>query len=402
MYDFRQMALDIQQDFIDWSHYFHENPEVSFEEFNTTKKIAGILKEIGYEDVTIGIPLYPELGVIANLNPGKEGKCIALRADIDALPILENTNLTYKSKYEGVMHACGHDAHISMMLGAAKILFQIRSQIDGNVKFIFQPGEEAYKAEITPKTGARLIVEDSDIMKDVDAVFGIHVWGTLPTGVLCYKPGPFMATNMIVNLTVEGKGGHGGMPHTCIDPVVIICQIINAWQMILSREVNPLDTAVLTVGKIESEGAWNIIPQNASLVAGVRTLTDELMETIKNRMREIAESIGKGMRANIEFSAMKSVPPVINDIKFTQKAVAAIEKTLGAESVMETLPVMPSEDFSLYQKVSPGALLFLGIGDDKKETNYAQHHPKFKIDDDALFKGVAAASAVAFDFINNK
>lgn len=402
MYDFRQMALDIQQDFIDWSHYFHENPEVSFEEFNTTKKIAGILKEIGYEDVTIGIPLYPELGVIANLNPGKEGKCIALRADIDALPILENTNLTYKSKYEGVMHACGHDAHISMMLGAAKILFQIRSQIDGNVKFIFQPGEEAYKAEITPKTGARLIVEDSDIMKDVDAVFGIHVWGTLPTGVLCYKPGPFMATNMIVNLTVEGKGGHGGMPHTCIDPVVIICQIINAWQMILSREVNPLDTAVLTVGKIESEGAWNIIPQNASLVAGVRTLTDELMETIKNRMREMAESIGKGMRANIEFSAMKSVPPVINDIKFTQKAVAAIEKTLGAESVMETLPVMPSEDFSLYQKVSPGALLFLGIGDDKKETNYAQHHPKFKIDDDALFKGVAAASAVAFDFINNK
>lgn len=353
-------------------------------------------------DVTIGIPLYPELGVIANLNPGKEGKCIALRADIDALPILENTNLTYKSKYEGVMHACGHDAHISMMLGAAKILFQIRSQIDGNVKFIFQPGEEAYKAEITPKTGARLIVEDSDIMKDVDAVFGIHVWGTLPTGVLCYKPGPFMATNMIVNLTVEGKGGHGGMPHTCIDPVVIICQIINAWQMILSREVNPLDTAVLTVGKIESEGAWNIIPQNASLVAGVRTLTDELMETIKNRMREMAESIGKGMRANIEFSAMKSVPPVINDIKFTQKAVAAIEKTLGAESVMETLPVMPSEDFSLYQKVSPGALLFLGIGDDKKETNYAQHHPKFKIDDDALFKGVAAASAVAFDFINNK
>lgn len=401
MADFKQMALDVQNDVIKWRHYFHENPELSFEEVNTTQKIAEILKGFGYEDIRTGLPLFPETGVIASLNPGKAGKCIALRADIDALPVLEESDVPYKSKIDGKMHACGHDAHISMLLGVAKVLFQLRDQIDGNVKFIFQPGEEEHKNEIISKGGARIIVEHTDIMDGVDAVFGFHVWATLPTGMVCYKAGPFMTTNMIVDMTVEGVGGHGAMPHTCVDPMVVASQIVSAWQTIVSREVNPFDMAVITVGKMEANGSWNVIPQKAVLTGGVRTLDAALMETIKIRMQEIAESIAKGMRATVEFKIGQGAPPVVNDPVFTKKAASAITKALGEDSIMETSAVVPSEDFSFYQRVVPGALFFLGVGDEKKATNYAQHHPKYKVDDEALFKGVASAAAVAFDFVNN-
>lgn len=381
-----------------WRHDFHEYPELSGKEFRTTQKIAEILREIGYENIRIGIPGFPEVGVVADLNPGKPGKCIALRADIDALPVCEETGVPYASKTPGVMHACGHDAHIAMLLGAARILFQLRDQIDGNVRLIFQPCEEEVMSEECQKSGAQVIVEDGHIMDGVDAVFALHVWGSLPSGSVFYAPGPFMTTNMTVEMQVKGVGGHGAAPQQCIDPVVAACQIVTAWQTIISREVSPLDTAVLSVGGINvKNAAYNIIPESVSLVAGLRTFDIGLLKYVEKRMREIAEGIAHGMRAEIAFQSVYGGPPVINDEEFTRNAADAIRRAVGDEHVKLTSPVMPSEDFAWYQQVVPGAIMFLGVGDKEKGTDHPQHHVKFNSDDDALPVGVASLVAVAME-----
>lgn len=401
MWNFKEQALDIQQEISRWRHHFHQYPELSFQEKTTTQTIAAILKEIGFESIQIGIPRAPDVGVMADLNPGKPGKCIALRADMDALPIQEETGKTYASKYPNVMHGCGHDAHMAMLLGAAKILFPLRNQIDGNIRFIFQPSEEYVLSEECRKSGARLIVEEGNWMNGVDAVFGLHVWGTLPSGVIHYVPGPFMTTNLIVDMRVSGVGGHGAMPQNCVDPVVTTCQIINAWQTIISRETDPQDTAVLTVGAINVDGggAYNVIPESVSIVAGVRTYSEELIQRIEVRMKEMAECIAVGMRAHIEFSTLRGVPPVINDETFTLNAAEDLKQTIGADRVVRTRPVVASEDFAWYQKLAPGAIMFLGVGDKEKDTLYAQHHPHFDADDDALPLGTAALATVACGYL---
>ena len=400
MIDFKSLALGVKDDVIRWRHDFHRHPELSFHEVETTKKVVKALKEIGYENIRVGVPRAPEVGVTVDLNPGKKGKCIALRADMDALPIQEETGLPYASENENVMHACGHDSHVAMLLGAAKILFPLRDEINGNIRFIFQPSEEYVLSDECRKSGARLIVEEGHEMDDVDAVYGLHVWGTLPTGTIFYSPGPFMTTNLIVDMKVKGVGGHGAMPQNCVDPVVAACQIISAWQTIISREISPQDTAVLSVGGINVNGAaYNVIPESVSVLAGVRTYSEELITQIETRLREMAEGIAHGMRADIEFSTLRGVPPVINDADFTEHAVHVLAETIGSEHVKTTSPVMASEDFSWYQKKAPGAIMFLGVGDEEKKTNFAQHHPKFNSDDDALPTGVAALASVAYDFL---
>ena len=401
MFELKKRALEIQGDISQWRHSFHEYPELSFQEKATTQKIVKILQEIGFESIRVGIPRAPEVGVMADLNPGKPGKCIALRADMDALPIQEETGLPYASKCPNVMHGCGHDAHMAMLLGAAKILFPLRDRIDGNIRFIFQPSEEYVLSEECRKSGARLIVEEGDWMQGVDAVYGLHVWGTLPSGIIHYTPGPFMTTNLIVNMKVKGVGGHGAMPQDCVDPIVTACQIINAWQTIVSRETDPQDTAVLTVGavNVDGGGAYNVIPESVTVVAGVRTYSEELIQRFEGRMKEMAECIAKGMRASIEFSTLRGVPPVINDETFTLNAVEDLKQTIGTEHVTRTKPVVASEDFAWYQKMAPGAIMFLGVGDKEKDTFYAQHHPHFNADDDALPIGTAALAAVACGYL---
>ena len=400
MIDFKNLANEVSEDVIRWRHEFHEYPELSAHEIRTTQKIAKILQEIGYERLKTGIPEATDIGVVADLNPGNPGKCIALRADIDALPICEETGLPYASKISGVMHACGHDAHIAMLLGAAKILFQLRDKINGNVRLIFQPCEELVLSEECPKSGAQVIVEDGNILKGVDAIFALHVWGTLPSGFIFYTPGPFMTANMTVEMKVKGIGGHGATPQECVDPVVAACQIISAWQTIVSREVSPEETAVLSVGGINVENpTYNLIPESVSVLAGIRTFSNELLYYIEKRMNEIAEGIAHGMRTEIEFNSVFGGPPVVNDEIFTKKAAHIISNVLGEEYVQKTSPVMPSEDFAWYQQCVPGTLMFLGVGDEKKGTNYPQHHVKFNSDDDALPTGVASLAAVAYNFL---
>lgn len=408
MINFKTLAQEVKDDIVRWRHDFHAYPELSFHEVNTSRKIAEALRKIGYTNVRVGIPHCPETGAVADLNPGKPGRCIVLRADMDALPIQEETSLPYTSQNHGVAHACGHDSHMAMLLGAAKILFPLRSQINGNIRFIFQPGEEYLLSDMCPslsdacsKPGARILVEEDDVMDGVDAVFGIHVWGTLPSGVIHYVPGPFMTTNLIVNMEVTGVGGHGAMPHTCIDPVVAACQIISAWQTIISREIDPQEAAVLTVGSINVDSkTYNVIPERVSVIAGARTYDETVREYIKQRMQEIAEGVAKGMRVKISFTASSGVPPVRNDEVFTMQAVQSITEAIGAEHVACTKPVAASEDFSWYQKIVPGALMFLGVGNEEKHTNFAQHHPQFNSDDEALPNGTASLAAVAYGFIN--
>lgn len=400
MSDIKKMASEISDKVIAWRHAFHSDPELSFLEERTSAKIASILREIGYEDVSIGIPHFPETGVIANLNPGKEGPCLALRADIDALAMQEMTEVPYRSKNDNASHSCGHDAHMSIMLGVAKILFELRDRINGNVRFIFQPGEEALLPGRTTRSGATIITEDSAVMDGVDGIVGLHVWGTMPSGKFGYRVGPVMTMNGNGVLRIEGKGGHGAMPHTCIDPVVVAGQILSAWQTIVSREIDPLDMCVLTVGRITAEGAWNIIPQHAEMVFGTRTLCVATMKRVEERMRAIAFGVASGMNCTIDFKFTATIPPVVNDAEMTKGLVAAIEDLFGSDSLFETPPLMPSEDFSKFLEKAPGVLLFLGVGDEEKETHYAQHHPKFKVDDDVLYKGVAAVSQYAVNFIN--
>ena len=400
--DFKALAQEIQEDVVCWRHDFHAHPELSAREYRTSQKIAEILREIGYENVHVGLPGAPEIGVTADLNPGKPGKCIALRSDIDALPVCEETGLPYASENPGVMHACGHDAHMAMLLGAAKLLFQIRDQINGNIRLIFQPCEEDVLIETEClKSGAQVILDDTDIMDGVDAIFALHVWGSLPTGAIYYAPGPFMTANAAIAMEVRGVGGHGALPQNCVDPVVIACQIVSAWQTIVSREVSPLDMAVLSIGGINVEDAvFNVIPEKVSLVGGVRTYGDDLLEYIEKRMKEIAEGIAHGMRAEINFEADYGGPAVINDETFTEQAADAIRGALGEDHIKRTQPVMPSEDFAWYQKRVPGAIFFLGVGDKKKGTDYPQHHVRFNADDDALPVGVASLAAVAYGFLN--
>ena len=400
MKDILTKASELSKNVVEWRHVFHADPELSFLEEKTSARIASILREIGYEDVTVGIPLFPGTGVIANLNPGKSGPCLALRADIDALPIREMADVPYASKNENVAHSCGHDAHISMMLGVAKVLFDMKDKINGNVRFIFQPGEEAVLPGKTDRTGAAIIVEDSDVMDGVDGIVALHVWGTMPSGQFGYRAGPVMTMNGRGVLYIEGKGGHGAMPHTCVDPVVVAGQILSAWQTIVSREINPLDMCVITVGRISAEGAWNIIPQSVEMIFGTRTLSVETMRYIEKRMEAIAFGVASGMNCTINFKFAAKIPPVITDAEMMAGLVATIESLFGKESLFETPPLMPSEDFSKYQEKAPGVLLFLGTGDESKETNYAQHHPKFKVDDDVLYKGVAAIAQYAVNFIN--
>lgn len=395
-------AKKVVQDVIEWRHHFHKHPELSFREVNTTAKIAEILREIGYTDIQIGFTDKVKTGLVAKLNYDKPGKALVFRADIDALPIEEQADVEYKSINDGVMHACGHDAHISTMLGVAKLCFNNKDEINGPIKFLFQPAEEAPFEELTgtEKTGAYIIVNETDFMDDVAAVVGMHVWSTVDSGVIGYKPGPFMTTNAVLNMEIEGVGGHGAMPHTTKDPVIPMTQIISGWQTIVSREADPLEMVVITVGKIETNGAWNIIGDKVKMVGGVRTLNQSLIENVTDRMSIIAKSYAEahGCKATLKFDF--NAPPVINDPEFTKDCVRMMSRDIDAEFLQEIPPFMPSEDFAYFQEKVPGLLFYLGVGDESKQTHYAQHHPKYKVDDDALVNGLMAFGSIANQFFD--
>jgi amidohydrolase len=385
-----QKAQEAGPKIIEWRRYFHENPELALKEFKTARKVDQILRSFGIETKMLA----GGIGVGGYLKGGKPGKTVALRADIDALPMPEETNVSYKSKTPGMMHACGHDAHTAMLLGAAQILAAEKKELPGDVVFIFQPAEETGE-------GAKKVVEEG-VLDKVDGIFGIHVSTLFPTGTLNFRPGPLMAAGDFFDVKISGKGGHGGSPHLAVDPIAMAAQAIAAIQTIVSREIDPLESAVVSICKMQAGGAYNIIPDFATFGGTLRSHNPELRDYLPKRMEEIIKGVVAGMRGSYEFTLHKRFPVTANDETVTSFVVKISEKLFGADKVLQMRPLMGSEDFSYYLEKVPGTFVFLGAKNEAKGIIHPHHHPKFDLDEDALPKGAALYVAVAEDFLAQK
>ncbi len=349
---------------------FHIHPELGYEEVRTSGIVKDYLGDLGIET-----KIMAKTGVVGYLNNGGE-KTIAIRADMDALPIQEESNVPYKSKVPGKMHACGHDAHTAMLLVTAKILSQM--EFDGNIRFLFQPAEEGLN-------GARKMVQEGAIA-GVDAIIGMHVWINLPAKSIGISEGPIMAAVDRFRINVIGKGGHGASPHETSDPILASSYIISSLQSIVSRNVDPVDTAVVTVGKIHGGTAFNIIPENVELEGTVRTFSEDTQKMIERRVKEIAENVAKAQGCSAEVKYEHLNYATIND-----KNLAEMGRKIAAQitSVEEQGINMGGEDFSEYARVIPGLFAYLGIRNEEKGITYPHHNPKFDIDEEALPYGVA-------------
>ncbi len=364
---------------------FHMYPELSKKEYKTTEKIASYLKEFGVDSIRVGCPDDENTGVIADILVDGANATVALRADIDALPIEEVADREYRSKHEGIMHACGHDAHVAMLLGAAKLLVELKEKgfLKNNVRLLFQPGEEiAWGAEQLIRAGA---------LDGVDIIFGIHVWQQLEAGKIGIRSGPVMASADEFHIYVKGKGGHGAMPNFSVDPVVVSSYLVAALQTIVSREVNPLEPAVVTVGTINAGTAFNIIPEEAVMKGTVRCFNPQIRSFIENRIKQITSSVVSGMRATATVEYIPHLPSTINDKRATEFGLDVAEKLFGKDKVIseELQPTLGAEDFSLYLQKIPGAFAMLGTGNPDKGITAPHHHPSFNIDEDVLWMGVA-------------
>lgn len=385
----KELAARVQPELVELRRYFHQHPEPSFEEVNTGKRIAEELAKLG-----ISVERKAKTGVVGTLKGGKPGRTVALRADIDALSIQEETGLPFASQNEGYMHACGHDAHITCLLGAAKILAQLKDEIPGTVKFIFQPAEEIAH-------GAKLMVEEG-AMEGVDGIFGMHVWGDLPAGKVCVDAGPRMASADMFTITVDGKGGHGSAPHQGVDAVVVAAAIIMNLQTIVSREFNPLEPVVVHVGKVVAGDRFNIIASRAVMEGANRCFNPEIRQKLPEVVRRVAENTAATFRATAKVEYHFGCPPTINDEKLAAIAQEAVKKLYGEEGLAPMSLLTGSEDFPFYQEKAPGAFAFLGVCNPAKGTCWPQHHSHYTIDEDALQVGAAVYAQFALDFLAQK
>ena len=386
------MILDevkkIEYRLVEIREHFHKYPELSFHEVQTSQRIAKILQELGLDEIHTGIA---KTGVVGMLRGNESGKTLAIRADIDALPIQEENNVPYKSQNEGVMHACGHDAHITMALGTAMILNEMKDKLKGNVKFIFQPAEEI-------GGGAKLMVEEG-VMEKVDAIIGLHVWSGLDVGTIGVKAGPDMASAYRFEIVVKGTGGHGAMPHLTTDPIVASAQIINALQTIASRSINPLKPIVLSVCRINGGSAFNIIPSEVRMEGTLRTLDDEVSTKALEKINTILNGVAQIMGVECQFNCDANFPLLSNDLNVVELIKKAGAAVLGSEKVFDTEPSMGSEDFSYFAVKVPGAMFRLGIADKEKGIVSPVHRATFDITSKALSVGVAVLSQSALMYL---
>ena len=383
-------AEGLKQEMIDLRRNFHQSPELGLQEFNTARKVEGVLKTLGLETRMF----VNGTGVRGFLKGSEPGETIALRADMDALPIQEETDLPYQSQNKGVMHACGHDAHIAMLLGAATILSEMRKELKGNVAFIFQPAEEI-------GAGAKAMVEEG-ALEGVNRIFGLHVYSILPFGILGYRPGPLMAAGDFFDVKITGKGGHGGLPHLTVDPIVIAANAISTLQTIVSREVDPVESAVISICKMNGGEAYNVIPETATFGGTIRSHKPELRGGLPRRIKEILDGLVSGMRGSYEFNLMSKFPATINDEEMTAFVVKVAKEILGEDKLSLLKPLMGSEDFSFYLQKVPGTFAFLGIENKEKGIIYPHHHPKFNIDEDILPLGTALHVSVAMEYLREQ
>jgi amidohydrolase len=389
---------------IDWRHHFHQNPELSNREFKTAKKIAEHLKSLGME-VKEGVAITGVIGILKGNNPGK---VVALRADIDALPVTERNDLPFKSrvtdtfldKETGVMHACGHDTHTAILMGVAEVLSQHKDKINGTVKFIFQPAEEGPPPG--EEGGAKLMIKEGALNNPkVDAIFGLHINSGTPVGTIKYKSGGTMAAVERFVVTVNGKQTHGSAPWGGVDPIYISAKIIDGFQSIISRESNiTQEPAIITVGKITSGVRFNIIPESAEMIGTVRTLDPDMRTHIIRRMNEMAADIAKAYGGSATISWQNNTVVTYNDPALTAQMLPSLERMAGKENVQTMKATTGGEDFSYFQEVVPGFYFFLGGMTPGNKQAFPHHTPDFQIDDNGLLLGVKSMTAVALDYLN--
>lgn len=356
--------------------WLHRHPEVSFREVETTKKIRALLAEAGIQ--ILDLPL--ETGLVAVVSGAQPGPVVAVRCDIDALPIQEQTDLNYRSENAGVMHACGHDFHTTAILGAAFLLKQRENELQGTVKLLFQPGEES-------SLGALKITE-SGVLDDVQAIFGIHVIPNVPVGSVIVSPGAITAAVDRFAITLTGKGGHAAHPHETVDPIVMAAQLISAAQTIVSRNANPFHQSLVSLTHISSGSTWNVIPNTAELEGTVRTLQAEDRKMVPERLEELAKGIAKAFRGTADFRWIPGPPATDNDPEWTEFAAEIAEKS--GLRVVPAVPSLGGEDFAFYQQDLRGVYIQIGTG--SSEPN---HHPNFRVDPAALQGAAVYFAALA-------
>jgi amidohydrolase len=396
-------ATSIESKVIEWRRDFHKYPELGNQEFRTAKVIAKHLRSLGME-VTENVAV---TGVVGVLKGGKPGPMVALRADMDALPVTERTDLlfksvntaTYNGQETGVMHACGHDSHMAILMGVAEVMASMKDQLKGSVKFIFQPAEEGvYDADIA---GAELMVKEG-VMEDVDAIFGLHIWAQIEAGKIGYRSGPFMAAVDNLNVTITGTQAHGASPWSSVDPIVTSAQAIMGLQTILSRNVNITENpAVVTVGAIHGGIRHNIIPEKVEMIGTIRTFGDEQQALVHRRITEIITNIAESAGAKADVNIGKLYPSTVNPPELTAKVLPSVESAAGKENVIAMPPVTGAEDFSFFQREKPGFFFFLGgmkKGGDPLTTP-SHHTPDFFIDESGFLLGVRTLSYLTVDYM---
>lgn len=376
---FLDEALAIKEETVAVRRDLHRHPELGFKEVRTAGIVAKYLKELGL-DVTTGIA---ETGVVALLRGQSASPVLLLRFDMDALPILEETGADYASEYPGVMHACGHDSHVAVGLSVAKILSAHRNEIKGTIKFVFQPAEEGAGG------AARMVKEGILENPRPDYSMAMHVWNDKPVGWYALNPGPMMAGAEVFSVKVTGKGGHGAAPHNSVDPVVASAQIITALQTVTSRNINPLESAVISVCMVETGTAFNIIPQEAVLSGTIRTFKPEVYQTVRERFESIIYNTAEAMSCQAEISIERVTLPVRNDpdlVGIMGDVVRSVDPGATIDSHHQT---MGSEDFSFIMDDIPGCFLMVGSANEEKGLDFGHHHPKFDIDETCLPYAVA-------------
>ena len=365
-------------------HHLHQNPELSGHEAQTGALVAEKLRGWGLEDIRTGLAGH---GVTGILRGKKDGPLLALRADMDALPILETSGLPYQSCREGVMHACGHDGHTATLLGTAQTLAELREWLPGSVKFIFQPAEET--------TGGADGMMAAGVLEGVEAIVALHGWPNLEIGQIGYRPGPMMASADSFDLTIKGKGGHAAYPHTTVDPIVVGSLVVAALQTLTSREISPVDSVVVTVTQFHAGTAYNVIPSVAELKGTVRCLSNAVRAEMPAKMERIVAGLCAALRAEYEFVYDPGPPVVVNDARMTALIEAVGHDLLGPDGVqfLET-PTMGGEDFAYYLLEIPGAMFRLGVGTEVT----ALHTPTYNFSDGALRHGIGMLSHLALRY----
>jgi amidohydrolase len=389
MPDLTQIVQEQKETLITTRRELHRIPETGFKEVKTSAYVAERLKELGLE-VQTGIATH---GMVGLLRSGRPGPTLMIRADMDALPIAEETGLPFASTHPGCMHACGHDSHMAMALGAASVLNRLQDRIRGNVKFVFQPAEEG-PGGAQPMIAAGVLENPA-----VDYAIGCHLWAERPEGYIGVRPGPFMAAMDRFDLKIIGKAGHGAQPHLCVDAIEVGAQVVAALQRIVSRQMDPIEPAVVTVGSFHAGTAFNIIPAEAVMSGTTRTFNEDVWASWESRLERVVKGVCESMGAGYELKYTRGYPPTVNDVQMAEVVRRCAVQVVGEDRVVVPDLSMGGEDMSFFLQRAPGCYYCIGVG---REGAAPLHNPKFEFKEDLMLLGVETHCRVALDLLSPK